>query len=477
MSFTKFVKVQSESSGPFNNSSNKLIQFTLPDSMNAINGLDSYVELKTSVNCVQNAALGEDSTFLSGLWNVDAEGLSPYNGTSLIKNARLLTDKQGEVEDVQAVNVLRYNLDKYLNTDDERVCDVVFGDSYLQNKELQTRHSAFRQLVKNGDGLSSDKSVNLKIPLTRLFGLYGDDEMALNKTGSHHITLELEDLNTIASSLIVYDDHADPNASVACDNLAGGAANDQVIITPTFDDIDKVPFWTNQAIQVQRTTNAATGTVNCRITEIEWAADTGKVTLTLSADIKADGNATTAITIIELAPASTSYEITEASLVLAQLPNSSASGNEEVEFRTWKLERINRPAQNLYDKQVDLEPICNMVMIGEQRYGNGYDTLRFIGNGLQSYRHRLNGIDTTDRDVSTAVQSGIEFSSPLFYDRFIHGLESGGYRVDSLPNEYSVFVTEPIPKTASSQTLQIRRNANNPAASTMYVFKSLIRAI
>ena len=170
--------------------------------------------------------------------------------------------------------------------------------------------------------------------------------------------------------------------------------------------------------------------------------------------------------------------------MLAQLPNSSASGNEEVEFRTWKLERINRPAQNVYDKQVDIEPICNMVLIGEQRYVynanplDGIDTLKFTGNNLQSYRHRLNGIDTTDRDVSTAVQSQIEYSSPLFYDRFIHGLESGGYRLKSLANEYrGVFVTEPIPKTASSQTLQIRRNANNPAASTMYVFKSLIRAI
>jgi hypothetical protein len=158
-------------------------------------------------------------------------------------------------------------------------------------------------------------------------------------------------------------------------------------------------------------------------------------------------------------------------------------------FTTYSLERINMPAtttNSTYVKQFDIEPsTINCFMMFMKYYDTQAGTeakdntqhLFSTPDGLNSYRWRLNMIDTTSRDV-VPHQS-------LYNDRLMTRLNNGRMRIKNLrltngarfdadasikstnnrPGIHTFIVPTPIPKREVSQVIQIRINQERDAAA------------
>jgi hypothetical protein len=162
--------------------------------------------------------------------------------------------------------------------------------------------------------------------------------------------------------------------------------------------------------------------------------------------------------------------------------NSKMKKGVAMDFTTYSLERINMPAittNSTYVKQFDIEPStinCFMMFMKYYDAQEGTEAkdntqhLFSTPDGLNSYRWRLNMIDTTSRDV-VPHQS-------LYNDRLMTTLNNGRMRIKNLrltngarldadasilsaknkPGISTFIIPTPIPKREVSQVIQIRIN-------------------
>ena len=163
---------------------------------------------------------------------------------------------------------------------------------------------------------------------------------------------------------------------------------------------------------------------------------------------------------------------------------------------TYSLERLNMPviaANASFDRQFDIEPNCINAMtltpIVNAATATSPPPLFSRFDKVQSYRWRLDGVDTTSRDI-IPCQS-------LYHDRLMATLTSGYVKVknlnlnpsqqpvsngfanpanNSVANEQQVFVIpSPVPLKQEPQVLQLRINQGDAAstAKTMYLYKQV----
>ena len=81
-------------------------------------------------------------------------------------------------------NILTNNIDMVARTPSQQV-----GDAFGRGLD-PTGKTAFRDL---GLTASAERDVELRIPMRRLFGLFADDALPLDKTGGMVVDLEMED--------------------------------------------------------------------------------------------------------------------------------------------------------------------------------------------------------------------------------------------------------------------------------------------
>lgn len=172
------------------------------------------------------------------------------------------------------------------------------------------------------------------------------------------------------------------------------------------------------------------------------------------------------------------YEINDVDLIAYQylLSDSQISSLESkmkrglnMEFLSYDLERVNMPAvvaNTQYDRQFDCPPnTINVLMMTPL---NGY--LVSGADNASSFRWRLNGLETTNRDIV--------LGQSLYNDRIMSVLSSGSIKVRNLA-PVSYIAGQSLPASPERQVVQIRQNQGSAAsnAKILYLYKQRRRVI
>jgi hypothetical protein len=183
------IKIQSNDAGPWT-VNNNLVSVTIPDYIMASDLSKSAIILNMQL-MNGTAALGlYDAGFNNG-----------YAPKVMVKNCRMISDKGGSLEDVQASNVLTCNLQK-LAQDFE---DVRANEWKGQGVTSINGYSigSFIQKINSGS-VSSTAQTYFKIPLKDLFGLGSMTQFPNRKFGNTRIEIEFEDDTTNIETKAIY---------------------------------------------------------------------------------------------------------------------------------------------------------------------------------------------------------------------------------------------------------------------------------
>ena len=172
------------------------------------------------------------------------------------------------------------------------------------------------------------------------------------------------------------------------------------------------------------------------------------------------------------------YEVMDMDIITQQYLLSDAQVNSleskmkrglNMEFLSWDLERVNMPAvpqSTQYDRQFD----CTGGTINALLFTPLNGHLISSADNASSFRWRVNGLETTNRDIL--------LGGALYNDRVMSVLSSGSIKVRNLyPNAF--LAGQSLPLSPERQVAQIRLNQGAAAsnAKILYLYKQRRRMI
>lgn len=507
---TKILKIPSNQSGPFTSSNNK-VDITIPDYMSYIDAMKTCVLINMKFVDGTGNPTGE---LFDGALN---DGLDIR---CLLKTVTISSSKNGVLEQIPALNVLKMNLDQTQRDfeDDNALVYMGFqsGADYHTHNVTKDKNNATTNrlgtfIQKNNSGSTLSKAETyLKIPLSSIFGICSMRQFPVNLFGDVRISLEFEDDAKIIQHLFKYTQHRPIKIPDNAANNAGAGVNTVKIAAD-----DSLPFYVGEPVYLNK--NGTDAVNNRTITNLAYD-DTNKtvdVTFSGAAVIfiatqnnnieqrvkKNDGTAldnfkiTYSISDVDVQV----YQYTLGDSQKAKL-NSNMKKGISLGFMTYSLERINLPTITTgqqYTRQFDLEPgVVNVFAMMPKQFDTDDEAqpLFSINDGFSNYRWRLNGVDTTGSSDVVPYQS-------LYYDRLMSTLSNGYLKIknlrltagkapenadannsaiDSPATDSSVktyLIATPIPKSESNQILQLKilkKNASVAAGSTiLHVWKQV----
>lgn len=507
---TKILKIPSNQSGPFTSSNNK-VDITIPDYMSYIDAMKTCVLINMKFVDGTGNPTGE---LFDGALN---DGLDIR---CLLKTVTISSSKNGVLEQIPALNVLKMNLDQTQRDfeDDNALVYMGFqsGADYHTHNVTKDKNNATTNrlgtfIQKNNSGSTLSKAETyLKIPLSSIFGICSMRQFPVNLFGDVRISLEFEDDAKIIQHLFKYTQHRPIKIPDNAANNAGAGVNTVKIAAD-----DSLPFYVGEPVYLNK--NGTDAVNNRTITNLAYD-DTNKtvdVTFSGAAVIfiatqnnnieqrvkKNDGTAldnfkiTYSISDVDVQV----YQYTLGDSQKAKL-NSNMKKGISLGFMTYSLERINLPTISTgqqYTRQFDLEPgVVNVFAMMPKQFDTDDEAqpLFSINDGFSNYRWRLNGVDTTGSSDVVPYQS-------LYYDRLMSTLSNGYLKIknlrltagkapenadannsaiDSPATDASVktyLIATPIPKSESNQILQLKilkKNASVAAGSTiLHVWKQV----
>jgi len=464
---TKILKFQSVQAGPWDVSNNKA-DIVIPSYTNYCDLSRSCILLNLKLLKSDGSDLGlQDASFSNGL-----------DASCLIKNCSFSSDVVGSIEDVPSLNVLNANLDRYVMDFEDQRCAKTFGF------DNQNNIGTFLRKDKSGDSNSLQETY-LQIPLSRLFGIGETSQFPSNMMGNCKIHLEFEDdaVNVIPK---LFQKQTDPT-------VVSVTKTNATVASFTSNLQQNFNFYVGQPV-VTAEDSVGNNQVQQKITAISYDGSKTNITLTPGDNanawniLYADDTTGTDNNAIK-------YQINDVQLKLyqynvgpsqVQSMNSRLKNGLTMEYMTYSLERVNLPtisANATYDRQFDIEPNCvnafAVIPIDSVANYNPFLTRR---DNINSYRWRLNGIDTTDRDI-------VPFQS-LYHDRLMASLTSGRVKVKNLRlfnseggnqvKDSNLMIPQPIPLSEKPQVLQLRTHQNatgGTASRTLHLYKQVQKQI
>jgi len=448
---SRILKTQSSTAPPFSKSRNN---FKVEIEDGAIYDMQkSYLLLNTDLTT--SGDNGVHKVFLG-------TSVYSYAPDCLIKTARLSCTKNGILEEVHQVNVLNQNLD-LVKRGFERNFNIntEFGQGLEYDLELPTiTRTAFRNL--NLASASSNRKVDLRIPLKKMFGLGWSPSLNTSKTGKLTMAIELEDVLDVSTEYIQYEGVN----NLALDDAnapAGGAQITELETTGvTFTDDERLTLWVNSYVKVTYTPTAgAPTTVDRYVTAVSKNVG-GKMLITLGVGLGVVD--ITAVTLVQNPATAINYTINDVQCVLYQ--KSGKQEETDIVYNTWKLEMVNKPAGTThYERNFDVEGNCSTAIV-----------MTPLGNSLTSqtdscglYRFSINGVDTTDQSIVP--------HDMLYNDRLMMTFENASMPPASLKSTNTLFCN-PIPLVQQNQVLHLKMTHTAPSASPItYLYKLMEREI
>lgn len=408
----KIIKLNSIEGGPFTAQQNR-ISFQIPND-GVYDLSESYINLNFRVNAVD-----ANITDGIGIYPVDirwkpidgtaSPGVNPnFPNVCLIKNARMATAMQGQVENIRRVDQLKSLMSTYTQSVEEEYSRSYKACSQIvqpRNGALN-RWSLYQEINKTGAVPSRvNDNARVMIPLGDIFDFcYQADEFDAQKAGTTTINCELNVDKLIAAESQVAFGTLNEFEDIPTDG-------NQLTLTTKIQwtNLEQSPYYVGQKIQIDGTTAGAPYTAQRVISSIVWNDTTGKLELSSLTPwiIIASGQSFTGITSTKVAPASTSLDLNFGEIVLTQKPMNKSSVS-SIEYSTFSTEQTNGNNLVPLQRQFQVEGESDAVIIA---FPQGEDELISSKNltAITEYRLRLDNEDLTDRSIAVP--------SPLYYDR------------------------------------------------------------
>tara|TARA_R100001086_G_scaffold247308_1_gene181204 strand:- start:407 stop:1909 length:1503 start_codon:yes stop_codon:yes gene_type:complete len=498
----KITKLNSRQGGAFS-ASTPLVDFDIPEGMN-IDMTKSHLVLNCSLNNDGTSGITCDTLRKTNFAAGEVNLLVPP--VIMVQNCHLSGSRSGMLEDIRDINVLKSNLMEYSQDNIEKVCQSYYGFNGI-NDGVNMMGSPFRDLVKEGTTASTNKSHDMKIKMSDLFGL-GEHTVSTDKTGqlTMHLELDFSNINTRQAFGNTVDDNNDggywtaveSRSSTTADKSSNGAlgatrqAEDKGQIaaatvpgavyqmTRDYDSIEDSPFWVSQQLRIGYDINGgdANQFETKTVSGISYNPANKKISLTL--DTALNGGAVTQLDNVSLrgvdSPANT-FVVNNATLVVYEDMMSKPA--DKIQYKTFTVEKDTENALTTYSKNYYIEPECANLIIIAPENGSGY-----IGDlDISTYRLRVNGEDLTNRAIT--------MNSPEHYDRlgrtFLNmdmPLKSIREKTIKVSNQRAVeqgtpsvkMIAECFAITNSAKQVEVDINSGN-GVRNIYLFKEVIREL
>ena len=503
----RITKINSVQGGDFSPTQN-LCDFIIPSGM-VINMKKSHLLINCDVQNDGSAGINNTGLIKTSLARGEQYGLAA--AAIMIKHCSMEFENVGKVEDVRDINVLKSNMDQYESDPIEKVCQSYNGFNGI-NDGSTLAGSPFRDLVKEGTVQSTNKSHDIRVDMSDLFGLGQVEQLDTSKYGQGmiHLTLDLDDIGFQTNAGKTADDaqgggywsevvrRSNPNGTLLSENgsvgtrsaedkgtiAAGVVAGAVYTMTRDYDSIEDSPFYVGQQVEYDRFPNGgAQGFETKTITGISYSSATKKISLTV--DSALNGGAAIELNDVKLtgvdSPANT-LKVNNATLVLYE-DTSGQSPPDKIQYKTYTVEKDTENAITAYSKMFYVEPECaNMVICCPD--GEGANPSKYISDlDISDYRLRVNGVDLTNR--------AIKMNTPEHWDRlgrtFLNmddELKSIRSKIVKISNRRAIedgtpevkLIAECFPVTASAKQVQVDINSGNGVRS-IYLFKEVVREI
>ena len=496
---SKYIKIQSVQGGPFTDSQN-LVDFRIPSS-GVYDLADSYINLLCSVDVTEPAAqvaAGGGIYNFNGKWKVttDTDRIH-FQNVALVRNANMNTSRQGRIENLRRVDILRDNLATYTKSQMEDLNESYLDVSNFESPVNSQAYGIFTQINKTGLVKSRyNRQTPISIKLSDIFEFCRVRAYDTDKTGDTHIHLELN-RDRLQLQQIGLSEGAQgrvfPNEILGfCNSQAGSpVANSTLIVCaapanvgnvtdPTvFTSLDQSPYYVGQCLKL--TVGDASGIAAPAadtpvvISSIVWDKDgidpyaaaqgapKGCLVIrfeqpfgTALTGAQQYGNITAKIA----EPTTATLNLDAAELVLRHKANAQVPA--QVQYNTYSTEETNGNSLVNFTNLYTVEPEATNVVI---MFPDGEDNLVSNNNFIEKWRLRLNQEDLTDRSV--------ERGSPLAFDRLAMTFNSMGTGLSNLtrntgktnaqtwPGTYtdtkfdSVLIANPLFQTQQQKLLQV----------------------
>ncbi|MAN61067.1 MAG: hypothetical protein CMI60_03875 [Parvibaculum sp.] len=472
------------------------------------------------INCdIQNdGSAGINNTVLTKSSFARAEQYALAPSEIMIKHAHLEFENTGMVEDIRDVNVLKCNMKQYSEDPIKKISDSYRSFNGI-NDGNSLAGSPFRDLVKSGSVVSTNKSHDIRVDMSSLFGLGEVEQLDTGRLGQGmmHLTLDFDDIGFQSYTGKTADDvqggsywglvEARSNATGAQRSSNGSVGTRTAInkgtiaaadvagaiyqMTRDYDSLEDSPFYVGQQVEISFT-NSATPPVAVAetktINSISYNAGNKKISLTVDSALTPGGAGD--LTLVSLtgidSPANT-FVVNNVTFVMyedvsGQKPPSS------IQYKTYTVERDTENAITAYSKMFYVEPECaNMFVLcpdGDTSGTPAATPSKYISDlDISDYRLRVNGADLTNRPI--------KMNTPEHWDRlgrtFLNmdmQLNSIRSKVPKISNQRATedgvpeikLIAECFSLTASAKQVQVDINSGR-GVRTIYLFKEVIREI
>ena len=504
----KITKLNSRQGGTFS-ASTPLVDFDIPMGMN-IDMTKSHLLLNCDLNNSGASGITCDTLTKTDFARSESKALVP--SVIMVKNCSLYGDRSGMLEDIRDINVLKSNLFEYSQDNIEKVCQSYYGFNGI-NDGNNLMGTPFRDLVKEGTNPSINKSHDMKIKMSDLFGL-GEHTVSTDKTGNMtlHLELDFANIGTQQSFGATNDDEngggywgqvesrsssvankssngslgatrkSETTGTIAAGTVAGGVYQ----MTRDYDSLEQSPFWVEQQIIVTRTPNAGVaGNETRTIKGISFNPADKKISLTL--DTALNGGAAVElddVSITGVDSAAQTFVVNNATLVVYE--DVSGKPADKIEYKTFTVEKDTENALTAYSKNYYIEPECaNLIICSpDGNTGGGATASNYISDlDISDYRLRINGEDLTNRSI--------KMNTPEHYDRlgrtFLNmdmPLKSIREKLIKVNNQRATetgtpsvkMIAESFPITNSAKQVEVDINSGN-GVRNIYLFKEVIRQL
>ena len=479
------IKLNSDNAGPFNASQN-IINFTIPRGV--WNLRDSYISINSKISTVEFAPNSGIGVHGVGLRWTDLP-IAKIPNVSLIRDARMVCDNYGVVEDISRVDQLRTALHKYSKSttgvDSNNYIDASVFPSKINSR--WNFQSLYRDIVKEGSvELENSRELDLcpiQIRLGDIFDFCNAEEFSTERAGDAHIRVrcnfdKIEAYNTTNNWNVA----ANTNVTGIEDIDVGTALTKVITSKVQYSSLDQSPYHLSQKIRIRGTgVSSGAGAAPADldqftiITGINWdrtagSSTIGQITLTVADDlgvITTDGSYEDVyIDGVQVQSATVTYDFAE--IILKEATDTGSDG---IEYNTYSVQQDNGNQVKQYNRVFQIEPECSAILAVMEGAGS------LVSNNLdvKSYDLRLNGESLLDNHVVTFQDSlnrdRINMSMGHMEERLRNLIPFVGDTTQDITRYETPLlainnIMNPIVPSGNTQLLQVNVDASNNVQDT-----------
>jgi hypothetical protein len=431
----------------------------------------------------------------------NSNGQLSIKNVDLIRNASLMGDKVGKLEDITRVNVLQSNLMEMTKSTSEKLCMI---DTLYQVRDFQEGMllSPFVEMHKDGAVASFYRDVYLRIPLSHLFSLGSLTSLDSSRTGNLRFHVEIENLSYLQVVEAVMFKNPKVLEQSAIDNIT--ATTNQIVTKSSYESLDQSPFFVGQSFTITWASSTPPG-LAVIITAISYNIITGKITLTLNTTITLPtAEPLEEVTLFEeREELPVSLQIANAYLGICEVAGAPKMAGDMLEYTTWSSEQYSNNSKSL-DKVFEVEGNAINAFL---MFNDNTSNLISHNDKVSDYRMRIDQSDVYNRNINVNYNDeGVLCHDPLHYDSinrtmlnsaltlrnltFLNMVRdktatSGGRNDLTLAERYDnkplaqMIIACPLPETSMSKKVQFTVNTKDGdnKVDGVILFKQILKTV